>query len=56
MPSAIAWFYWARLSAMFAGLTAIFAFGFIGERPGLRKWRGIQIGAGGVLVLGFRRG
>ena len=36
-------------------LVAIFAFVFLGERPGVREWLGILMVAGGVVVLGFRR-
>ena len=36
-------------------LVAIFAFVFLGERPGLREWLGIGMVAAGVLVLGFKR-
>ena len=36
-------------------LVAIFAFAFLGERPGLREWLGILMVAAGVVVLGFKR-
>ena len=36
-------------------LVAIFAFIFLGERPGLREWLGILMVAAGVLILGFKR-
>lgn len=36
-------------------LVAIFAFVFLGERPGLREWLGIGMVAAGVVVLGFKR-
>ena len=36
-------------------LVAIFAFVFLGERPGLREWLGILMVAAGVVVLGFKR-
>src|SRR3990172_6728903 len=36
-------------------LVAIFAFVFLGERPGLREWLGILMVAAGVAVLGFKR-
>jgi len=36
-------------------LVAIFAFVFLGERPGVREWLGILMVAAGVLVLGFKR-
>ena len=36
-------------------LVAIFAFAFLGERPGLREWLGILMVAAGVAVLGFKR-
>jgi transporter family protein len=36
-------------------LVAIFAFVFLGERPGVREWLGILMVAAGVVVLGFKR-
>jgi transporter family protein len=36
-------------------LVAIFAFAFLGERPGAREWAGIAMVAGGVLVLALKR-
>ena len=36
-------------------LVAIFAFVFLGERPGIREWLGILMVAAGVLVLGFKK-
>lgn len=36
-------------------LVAVFAFLFLGERPGAREWLGIAMVAAGVLVLGWRR-
>src|SRR3990172_7284548 len=36
-------------------LVAIFAFVFLGERPGLREWLGILMVAAGGAVLGFKR-
>ena len=36
-------------------LVAIFAFVFLGERPGFREWLGILMVAAGVVVLGFKR-
>jgi len=36
-------------------LVAVFAFIFLGERPGAREWFGIALVAGGVLVLAIKR-
>ena len=36
-------------------LVAVFAFAFLGERPGLREWIGILMVGAGVLVLALRR-
>jgi len=36
-------------------LVAVFAFIFLGERPGAREWFGIALVAAGVLVLAIRR-
>lgn len=36
-------------------LVAIFAFVFLGERPGLREWIGIALVAAGVIVLALKR-
>ncbi|HWU68897.1 MAG TPA: EamA family transporter [Stenotrophobium sp.] len=36
-------------------LVALFAFGFLHERPSLREWLGIVLVGLGVLVIGFRR-
>lgn len=36
-------------------LVAIFAFTFLGERPGIRDWFGIAMVAAGVLVLALKR-
>ena len=54
MSNTSPWFFWAVLSAVFAALTAIFAFTFLGERPSLREWSGMAMVAGGVLVLAFK--
>jgi bacterial/archaeal transporter family protein len=36
-------------------LVALFAYGFLGERPAPREWLGIAMVAAGVLVLAFKR-
>jgi bacterial/archaeal transporter family protein len=36
-------------------LGAIFAVAFLGERPSLRDWAGIECGGVGVLLLSLRR-
>ncbi|HRO92132.1 MAG TPA: transporter, partial [Promineifilum sp.] len=36
-------------------LVAVFAFIFLGERPGAREWFGIALVATGVLVLAIKR-
>lgn len=36
-------------------LVAVFAFAFLGERPGLREWIGILMVGAGVLMLSLRR-
>lgn len=36
-------------------LVALFAFAFLGERPGAREWAGIALVAAGVVVLALRR-
>lgn len=36
-------------------LVAVFAYLFLGERPGAREWLGIAMVAAGVLVLGLKR-
>lgn len=36
-------------------LVAIFAFVFLGERPGAREWLGILMVGAGVVVLGFKK-
>ena len=36
-------------------LVALFAFIFLGERPGLREWLGIVLVGVGVVILGWKR-
>ena len=45
----------AALDKLSVVLVAVFAFAFLGERPGAREWLGILLITAGVLLLGYKR-
>ena len=45
----------AALDKLSVVLVAVFAFAFLGERPGAREWIGILLITAGVLLLGYKR-